>query len=675
MANDFFGLRSNLSEITMALHGYSQTQQLDLHPLSASQVCYVGTWMGRVVKWLHEAWRGIQSYFVEVPSIFLNQTLESIIHIAFEKAIHQVYEGRQRRLLGQIKCIEKAQELVPSQEQRERQLGRYLAHIAKEWGGMSPALLNESTRIFHRVMQEPQVNEPEQTAGRKLFIDFHLATHFFWKLFVKERYSPLRKPLEDALQMPSRLLFDQTLYRSLRKEQHGIDLEGILQCPIPHGALSKIQRPNSMTFQERGELKQWIEKLNERHAAISIRQFESILKGIVETMIIHGQPNYSLSMLLHKLDQWGCTFFQQEDPKQMDWREGLQPGRQIACNGRVFTLGAQLSPFKVINDGYKIFAIEEHPNWVVKIANNRLKALMELEKIKDESEHWGIHPARVVENISNDLEGHPINGLEENGQCLIVERLWNCLADYRWRSDEERLEIEDEKIASVLANHLYCQHQWKASSQNLSSFHLLFDSEGILRSSRLLKKGPDDYHIWEQFCCEAAKNNAAVLAYLMHVSKLGEHPVACYYREAVEYTLQTGNTNFLGQRQPIGYEERIYLERAEALCFQAKAMREACVKHLQAHWRRQGGYNYRQEEQLKNLVYGRLLAAYRKSPTAGVLPLALQEAVIEELANAHAVLQTNRPLPLISQEIQDYYEEQFQRNMQRNRLMMNEGRN
>ncbi len=674
MVNNFSTLRSNLSEMAMALHGYSQAQQLELYPLSSSQVCYVGTWMGRIVKWLHEFWRKIKSFVAEVPSIFLNQTVEYIIHNVFEQAVHQVYEARQKRLLGQIKCIEKAQELVPSQEERERQLGRYLAHIAKEWRGMGPELLNDATRTFHQVLQEPQINECEQATCRKLITHFHSATHFFWKLFAKERYSHLRTPLEEALQTPSHLLCDQTLYRSLRKEQHAIDLEGILQHPIPHGALSKIQRANSMTLQEKEELKQWIQKLNEQHAAVSIGQFESVLKGIIESMHIQGQANYSLSMLLHALDQLGCALVQQEDPKHMDWREGLQPGMQLACNGRVFVLGAQLSPFKAINDEYKIFAIEGHPNWVVKIANNRLKALMEGEKIKDASAHWGIHPARIVENIGNDPT-HPIHGLDVNGQCLIVERLWNCLADHEWGSHEARLGIEDEKIASVLANHLYCQHQWKASSQNLSCAHLLFDSEGVLRSSRLLKKGPDDYHAWERLCYEAAKNNAAVLAYLMHVSKLSEHPVAYYYREAIEHTLQTGNTNFLGQRQPIGYEDRVYLERAEILCLEAQAMREACVKNLQSHWRRQGWYNYRQEDQLRNLVYGRLLAAYRKHPTAGILPLALQAAVIEELEDAHAALQANRFLPPVSQDILAYYEEQFQQNMRRNRLIMNEGEN
>ncbi len=104
-------------------------------------------------------------------------------------------------------------------------------------------------------------------------------------------------------------------------------------------------------------------------------------------------------------------------------------------------------------------------------------------------------------------------------------------------------------------------------------------------------------------------------------------------------------------------------------------MREACVKHLQSHWRRQGWYNYRQEDQLRNLVYGRLLAAYRKHPTAGILPLALQEAVIEQLEDVHAALQANRFLTPVSQDILAYYEEQFQQNMRRNRLIMNEGEN
>ena len=145
-----------------------------------------------------------------------------------------------------------------------------------------------------------------------------------------------------------------------------------------------------------------------------------------------------------------------------------------------------------------------------------------------------------------------------------VSSLRNCtspLDSHEWTSENEKLNQKDEKIALVLANHLFCMTEWWANAQNLSLSHLMFDHEEVLKSVRLLKKGPPNYNEWEAFCAAAAKDNPCVLAFLMNVSKLSEHPVGIYYREAVGHVLDTGETDLLSRPLPSGHRVAIYDKR------------------------------------------------------------------------------------------------------------------
>ena len=208
---------------------------------------------------------------------------------------------------------------------------------------------------------------------------------------------------------------------------------------------------------------------------------------------------------------------------------------------------------KEIDDEFKVFELKNHPDWVVKIANNRFRLLIEERKAQNEDEHWGFRLVETVDNIEEDAQKPPVRGLDKEGRCVVLEKLSNPLVDCEWKSTEARLDEEDEKIALVFANHLFCMYQWKANAEKLSLNHLLFDRSGVLKSVRLLKKGEPNYNEWEAHCLAASKDNPYVLAYLMQVSKLSEHKVGAYYRAAVLHALKNGETDLLSRPLPMGH--------------------------------------------------------------------------------------------------------------------------
>lgn len=670
-------LRANLVEIYASL----QAGELNLYPLSSSAVCYQGSWMGRVIIWFNRVWKAIYSIFIKKEPIQLEQVLEHIIHTVFQQAIHEAYQRRTKLLVYQIKKLEEGQSL--SQQERDSQSARYQALLAKEWGRPLP-LLQAYLEEFKRLLQTCTWEEEAVGCQRYGLTDFHKATRFFWKLFVKDKYQILRTPLEERIRLqPNGIIENATLYQSLKKEQTYLDLEGLIQQEIPLVALAKMRQPESLTRQEKNQLKDWVRAINQHQEKITSHHFECVLQKVVSIFHIQGRTDYSYGQLLFFLSKEGCELLGKEDAKYMHWRERLRPGAQISCNGKVFTLGEQLSKQKDLDDEFKVFALEgeENAGYVAKFANNRFKLFIEAEKLNDENEHWGVHPVRIIDEIGQDQEGHAIKGLDCSGQCVIQEKLVFPLSSHEWTSSSaaERLTEADERIALVLANHLYCQHQWTASSQILSPAHLLFDREGVLKSVRILKKGEDDYNSWEKFCFEVAKDNKAVLAYLMSVSKLNEHEVGRFYREVVSETLATGQTSLLGRRLPDGYRKTAYQAHVEQLCAEAKQVREACFKRLQAHYRRQSQYTLQHEEILKNLISRRLADYYKASPTPGILSSSLQEQVIASLLrddvsllNEQALFPSSQPSRPSANEA--YYQEQHALMMRRNLFLIEQRR-
>ena len=285
--------------------------------------------------------------------------------------------------------------------------------------------------------------------------------------------------------------------------------------------------------------------------------FATVLTEVISVIHMQGSSSLTLQDILFWLDQKGCQLVHREDPAHMDWREGLKPGDKIKCNGKELTLGMLISPQKLLNDDFKIFELADHPEYVVKIAKNPFQLLIEDQKAKNQQDHWGFRFVRTIANLEQNQQNPPINGLDRQGNCVVIEKLVDPIEKHEWASQQPILVEGDEKVALVLANHLFCMRRWNGIAQNISLAHLMWDKEGVLKSCKVLKRGPFNYNECENYCVQAAKGNIHVLNFLLHVANLVEHPIALYYRLAIEHVFETGTSDLLDRPLPLGFRKQV----------------------------------------------------------------------------------------------------------------------
>ena len=659
MANppNFDSLQANLREIYAALQN-ANGDALPLYAYNKSVVIYRGCLSGKLWQKWDQGYRLIES---SKPPV-LKDVLKTVLNVIFNHAVHTAYKGRQKRIwhhMRQIDCIF-GKTLTPQENADQRK--RYVAHLTEELKGSVDLRSAKAIALqdFDRRTVDP-MTEAEETEHRHMVIRFFQATMIFWRMFIKDDDIPLRQPLLPFLDKQS-LLTDRIIYKALKKEGRWTQVEGIMQQTIPVELIAKLEDPDNLTVEEKRRLKSWVRTLNEQRGKISLKLLSAVLKEILVIIQMQGSSALTMPDFLYWLDQQGCEILHGEDGAHMDWREALRSGHEITCNGKKLVLGEQLSPEKEIDDEFKVFELKNHPDWVVKIANNRFRLLIEERKAQNEDEHWGFRLVETVDNIEEDAQKPPVRGLDKEGRCVVLEKLSNPLGDYEWTSTEARLEEEDEKVALVFANHLFCLYQWKANAEKLSLNHLLFDRSGVLKSVRLLKKGEPNYNEWEAHCFAASKDNPYVLAYLIQASKLSEHKVAAYYRAAVAHALKTGETDLLSRPLPMGHRQGCYDKRIKELCAEALELRRVCLKRVTAMLRKKGENASDQEEELSQKIGERLVYFYKESSTPGILSSdPLQKQVLETFETSD----WEEPV-LDDSDITDYYQEQHEQMMKNN---------
>jgi hypothetical protein len=644
--DDFSHLQSNLIEIYAALQARTAADSLPLEASSSLSIYFSDSLIGKIWR----IWNRVWSISFETST---EDVLKSILTTQFDQAVHFAYRARQRRIWNSIQQINQVWRMKGSARQRDC----YIHYLVKEIQN-AHSVVNLSEEDEKR----PQLlTEQELKTQRHIIINFHQATAFFWSLFIKDKKENLliRQPLVHLIPA-SATLHDPTFYKALKKEKYWVQMEGLMQQSIPIALLAKLSDPQKLTTKETRCLGQWVDRLNQCQSMISPRLFAYVLSEIIDIMRLQGS-SLTLSDLLIWLDQQGCLSIHQQDPAHLDWREGLKPGDIIECNGEKLSLGHQLSPDKRIKDTFKIFELNNYPHYVVKIAHNRFLLFLEDKKAKHEQEHWGVRYVETIHHFVTERQ-NLVEGLDDQGRCVLLEKLSSPIDQHLWTSTKFELSPQDEKVALVLANHIFCMWQWKATAQQLSLAHLMWDKRGMLKSTRLLKKGPPNYQEWEDFCEKAAKKNVYVLSFLMHVSKLREHAIALYYREAVAYTLETGKTDLIGRPLPLEHRHEIYNQQIKKLCTQAQELTHNCLERVVAHLRRENRYSYKQEPELQKKVTERLLNFYWNFPTPGRFAPDLEDQVVLSLTQPSS---KNGPLldPLYAQA---YYLKKYQQMMNNN---------
>jgi hypothetical protein len=636
MQADLSNLQNNLIEIYAALHDQPRKDHLKLYATNDGSVFYQGTCMAKVLKEADKFWQWIQWSH---NTTTLETSLKKILNDSFNKSVRYAYLCRQERIWHNLRQIDEIWKLSLGPQDFANQRTRYANLLSQELEGSveegkRPDYLTQFDQRAEAPLSAQKIKE-----HRLAIMNFHQATYFFWSIFIQDEELPdneknaekneaLRAPLTQYIQFST--LTDYMLFKALKNEGKWVQLEGVMQLPIPVTLFAKLGDPQGLTVNENKRLNQWVEALNNCQKAISSMLFSSVLTEVMSVIKLQGSSSLTLPDLVDSLEKRGCLHIHQEDGAHVDWRDKLKKGDAIDCNGVHLILGEllSLSSDDTSTDTFKIFAIQNYPDYVVKIAHNRFLLLLEDKRASNEKDHWGVRLVETVTDLKDFENGTVVSGIDSMGRCTVLERLKSTFASYDWTSDGFKLTQEDEKPALVFANHIFCMSQWKATPLNLSLEHLMWDEKGVLKTTRLLKKGPSNYNDLEELCEKAVKGNFYVLWFLVKVSKLSEHPMAIYYRNAVENTLRTGEIDTIGRPLPLAHRQDIYTERVKELCQEAQQLRERCFSKVRAALRKKGQYSYLQEEQLKSEIADKLLEFYRALPTPGILSPTLESQTV-----------------------------------------------
>jgi hypothetical protein len=648
-------LHRNLSEIYLALTNREDGKDLNLFAYDDCTLYFKGSCAARV--W--EKWSKTYNWLcTSTPSASVQDVLNGVLDPYFWHSVRQVHHARQERIRHHIHQLDDAHSQHPTLKSEQK--SRYAAFFHKELLGSVERNIIDVYKSRFDWLRKTVFTAEEVKVHRHKVINFYAATAVFWRVFIKDtpENQRLREPLKSVVKSDN-YLFDRPMYKAIKKEVKWVQLEGITHQSIPVAEISKLHAPNTLTVDENRRLTLWAKALNDCRQEMSFKHITDVIEEVIKIIEMQGSSSVTLQDLIIWLDQQGCSFLHAEDPSHMDWREGLIEGSQIECNGKQFTLGKQLSSNKDIDDEFKIYELKSHPDFVVKIARNKFRLAIDAKQAANKKAHWGVRLVETIKDLDGRGQAPLISGLDASGRCVILEKLNSPISDHVWKSNSVALTSDDEKIALILASHLYCMNQWKASAEGMTTSHLLFDAQGVLKSTHLLKKGPPNYNVWEEFCIQAAKENVFVIAFLMNVSKLIEHPVGCYYRDAVVYVIEKGVTDLLSRPLPKGHNNPIYNKRVEDLCKRALELRKACLQLAIANERKKGSYTHRQEQELQGKVVERLVHFYKESSIPGALfEEELRKKVLDSLDDAN--------FGILDDQVSDYYSQKRDLLLKRN---------
>jgi hypothetical protein len=633
---DFAALQINLRVIHSSLQSSAIREAPTLSTTASYSTPYLldeANWESRILK----VWDRVRSIWFQsqVKPIPVHGAITLTLTTLFDQAVKQVFLARQKRIWTQIRQIDQISGQAFSAKVKLEQRDRYEKFLSSELEGS----FDTDNHLF-TVMEafdserKAMLTESEVSNLRHAALNFHHAAGFFWSIIINgnEEGASLRMKLDGMIE-PSSMLLDRSLYKALKRERRWVELEGIMGRSVPISLIAKIALEGRFTYNEKELLLSWVRALKEYRASISFKLLSSALVEAMNVIYLQGSSSLTLIEFLDWLDKQGCPIVSWEDAAHMGWRDSLKQGHTIECNGKKVVLGRQISPVKLAGDVNKVFEIEGHPHYVVKLAHNRFCLQIEEMRKKSDREHSGVRFVERVKEFPGNCAGLHVDGLDRLGRCVVLEKLGSSLENDVWASEEKELEEEDRKRALVLANHIYCMSHWMSTPSVLSLSHLMWDSRGVLKSICILRKEPFHYNILESHCVMIAKDNRFILHFLMHVSQLIQHPVASYYQEAVVYTLKTGEINLHQNPLPKSHRLNDYKTKGEALCAEALELRRTCFNEAEAQFRASIGYAQDQVDVLKKEVANRLVRFYLASPTPGRICSSIKEDAIDSYSH------------------------------------------
>lgn len=475
-------------------------------------------------------------------------------------------------------------------------------------------LIQENSSCYQNYLiktsQGYATNENELFLVRKNITLWNQATRPFVKAAINEQREIIEKLFRFCQIKPAEQntpIFAYPQFEMLKQCQKIINLEGILNGALPLEIFEKISKNKRLSDSDFKDLDKWIKKLNQ--SSCSVRIVHQAIQAIIAIINSQNQENSDQADLIRlesMLDKRGCTLFQQDDAKFLQWRNTLAKGSKLILDGKEITLSDQLGRKILGNDRFLSFSIVEMPDFVVLTGNN--EAILGLKKSQHLPENgYGVEPIQISE-------------IYDRGRWTLVERL-KPLNSYAW-SSSNTLSNQDQFFSKPLVHLIKWLIQQKQTPDYFTPKYLMINPKQQLKSLRPTTKKEFDFNALEDFAFQCSSGNLTIFQHLMEASGLYNHLSTKFYHEVISNALKDDKSHPEDLAGIYNIDDPKVVDRAVKLAHDVLMLKQhCCFNILEKH-------PEKKVQQVEQSVNKAILRCHQENRSAGTLWPTLLESVL-----------------------------------------------
>lgn len=460
------------------------------------------------------------------------------------------------------------------------------------------------------------VNEDNYFISRKVITHWNASTGPFVKLMQRQSYPKMNQLLhycfgQELSRQQTKQLFSSPDTERLKQCQKIINLEGILQGPLPLAIFKKFIKNKPLNALEYKELDKWIKKANK--ISPDVRLFHEALAALTFLWKKDAEKPIDDTLELVRLEAFleerGCAIFQKEDPKHIQWRRQLKKGVQLAYKENIITLGNQIVPSTSRNDRTLVFNLDNSTNHVVLTAQN--KVVLPLKKFKQQhASECGIEPAKILDVL-------------EDGRWGIMEKL-KPLNSRKWSSVSGSISNEDRTEIESIKNLLQSFVRKNFTPESFSKASLMFDSQNQLKTLKSTSKCAFDFNALEDFIYQFSSGNLTIFQYLMENTGLSSHLTAQFYCDMIANALRGDLAHADDMAGIYKISDPKVVDRTNLLTNQVVTLqKQLCAKILELH----PDLDFKS---IETKVNNQILLCHKATKASGILWPGLAQEVLEK---------------------------------------------
>lgn len=389
------------------------------------------------------------------------------------------------------------------------------------------------------------------------------------------------------------------------------DFEGYLGYQLPLKALYRVATCNSLNTEDKKAFEYFAKTIDRKSSVINIRRLDKYLRILVELFQKNLKENHPLLLtnIVGVLAGKIPSVFLQRDPHHVGWRQRLQPGMALNCNGKEVILGPQLGPKAAALDNNLVFTIANDPTIVAVIGINRLSCL--LKSYFAEKVSYGIRHANFID-------------IADDGSFSLVERLQTGFKDHKWSSSNKVISEED----AVYLHPIICSIRWfiaqKKASLYFSPEYLMYDVDNMLKCVRYTIPTSFLFMDMEKTITDFADGNRVIFAYLMVNSNMLKHGDAQYFRKIVSLMCKGKDPEPEVRSQVMNITDSRLVDHAKKLICEIENIRAGCLESLRDRY---GPLPVNMEASINETLW----RFYEESCGISSLPPGLKEGIVTAL--------------------------------------------